>query len=568
MPNYVTATHPPAPSRSGKGSIGGGANPPPILPSLITKRRGAWGEGWAGGLGMLALTALTILAGCHKPAADGAAGAEAEKKGPDEVVVETALAQTHSMDVVVQAQGTLSPGQGAVARLASPAPGRLGTVTVKEGDRVGAGQLLATVDNRPQQMQARSAAAAVTSADALAQEADMAARASATDQANAVRLSNLALSSAQLDRDNSVKQAETALQSVQTDLQKTRAGARAQEIALADQAVNQAKATRDRAATELDRVKFLFDKGVDSRRQLDDAQTALAVADAALESSRQSVSLIKSGARPEDLRAAELRVQQAREAVSQAKTSGDAKVAQAQASLRQARQSALQVAVKQQDARVQRNAAEQKRADLSAAQATAATAQIHSPFAGVVTRRLLNPGDLADTTNPILEIAQPTSLNLVAYLPVEDGQKVRTGMSARITAADVPGTAFGGRVLSIGQVDPLTNLLTVRIAVANSGAALRAGTFATAEIILRTDPRAVVVPKQAIVTKDGAAVVYVVGPDDTAHSHPVTTGVEQGGLVQIIQGVKAGDKVIKLGQYAIADGAKVKEASKDTGKAN
>src|SRR5438552_2195347 len=219
----------------------------------------------------LVSSTLAVGSGCRK-AADTAA---AEKSVPEAVVVETAIASIRPMEVVVQAQGTLSPGQGAIARLASPAPGRLTAVNVKEGDHVNAGQILASVDNRPQQALARSAAPAVTSAEAVALSAELAARASASDQTNAVRLARLALSSAQLDRDNSVTQAQTALQTAQTDLQTTRAGARPQEIAQADQAVNQAKATRDRAATELERVRFLFDRGISARRQVEDAQTAI-----------------------------------------------------------------------------------------------------------------------------------------------------------------------------------------------------------------------------------------------------------------------------------------------------
>src|SRR5438270_4071688 len=112
----------------------------------------------------IVLVSMVVVSGCRK-AADTAA---AEKSAPEAVVVETAMASIRPMEVVVQAQGTLSPGQGAIARLSSPAPGRLVAVNVKEGDHVNAGQILASVDNRPQQALARSAAAAVTSADAVA----------------------------------------------------------------------------------------------------------------------------------------------------------------------------------------------------------------------------------------------------------------------------------------------------------------------------------------------------------------------------------------------------------------
>src|SRR5262249_52048667 len=146
------------------------------------------------------------------------------------------------------------------------------------------------------------------------------------------------------------------------------------------------------------------------------------------------------------------------------------------------------------------------------------------------------------------------SLNLVANLPAGDGILVRVGMPAHITSADLPDRSFSGRVLNVGQVDPQTNLLSVRLAVFNAQGTLKTGTFATADIILRTNPRAVVVPKQAIVTKEGKPVVFVVGPDSIAHQKEVVTGAEANGLIEIEKGVTSGEKVIRLGQYELSDG--------------
>src|SRR5205823_256431 len=138
--------------------------------------------------------------------------------------------------------------------------------------------------------------------------------------------------------------------------------------------------------------------------------------------------------------------------------------------------------------------ANQKRADLAGAAATAGYAEIRSPLSGIVTRRALNPGDLADPVTPIFEIANTHELNLVASIPAEDGAKLRTGMAARITISDKPGKNFTGRLINVGQVDPQSNLQTVRITIANPRGEIKSGTFASADIIIRTNPNAVVVP--------------------------------------------------------------------------
>src|SRR5207249_2710499 len=115
------------------------------------------------------------------------------------------------------------------------------------------------------------------------------------------------------------------------------------------------------------------------------------------------------------------------ETLSQARASGDAKVAQAKAALRQAEQTALQVEAKRQEAQAARETASQKRADLAAAQASAEYAVLRAPFSGIVTRRALNSGDMADATTPVVEITNTHAMNLIASLPAENGVMVREG---------------------------------------------------------------------------------------------------------------------------------------------
>ena len=508
------------------------------------------------------LLLLSLLSGCRHQAAEATAEAPVDPANAEPTVVEFASATVRSMETVIAAQGTLAPGQGAVARVAPSTPGRLLTVRVREGERVTAGQVIATVDNRPQQAQARSAQAALNVSREQAREADLAARASATDQGNVVKVALLALESARLDRDNGIKVAQNALQAAQTDLRKTQAGARPQEIAQAAQAVRQAQATRDRAELELQRTQKLLSIGVAATRQVNDAQTAIDVANAALESAKLQSDLVRAGARPEDLQAAQLRVDGAQELLRQAQKTGDGKVLQAQGALKQARETIGQVAVKQQDARAFAQAVAQKEADFAAAQSSAGYALVYAPLTGIVTRRTLNPGDMADVINPIVEISDGRSLNLIANLSAADGMKLRSGMAARITTPDAPGKTFTGSVLSVGQVDPQTNLLAVRIAVYNAGDALRVGGYALAEVVLHTDPHAIVVPKQAILAHDGKSVVFVVGKDDVAHQKEVTLGPERNGFVAVTEGLTADARIVNLGGYELADGAKVKEAEK------
>ena len=508
-------------------------------------------------VGMIAV--LFAASGCKKKTADAAAADDATAAP---VAVEVMTAKTQTIAVTVSGQGTLLSGQGATARVASSVAGRVLKVNFREGDPVRVGQIVAIVDNRPQQAQAQSAGFALTTSEAQARQSELTARAAAVDQREAVKAAQAALDAAKIDRNNSVQAAQTALQAAQTDEARIRAGARPQEIAQSESASAQADATLKRARSERDRVQFLYSKGIAPKRQLDDADTALSVATSALTAAQQAESLVRAGARPEELRAAELRTRQAQEAIKAAESGGAAKIRQSETVLEQARKTELTVAARRQDAIAAQRGVAQKRADYASAKATAGYAEVRAPLDGVVSKRMLNPGDAADTTVPILEISNPQAVNLVANLTPEDGRQVRPGMSAKITPADTPEITINGRVLSVGQVDPATNLVPVRIALNGNASRIKAGEFATAEITIRRDVNVVAVPKQTIISRDDKSVVYVIDTDSVAHQREVKIGAEQNGVTEILSGLKPGEKIAKLNQYELSDGAKVKEAEK------
>lgn len=585
-----------------------------------------------------------------------------EDKPAAPIAVEVSTAVLRPIETLVSAKGTLVAAQGASAKVAVAAPARLARVLVSEGDRVAAGQVIAVVDNRSARAEARSVQANLAASQADARGAELGVLAAQSDQFNALRQAQLGLGSAlaeregsvrqaqialrsaqsdlrktqigarardvssalqsarlglrsaQIERDTNIKAARNALQSVQTDLAKLRAGARPQEIKQAEAAVVQAGATRDRAATEVERVQFLFDRGIKARRELDDAQTALRVADAGLKSAGDALSLLRAGTRTEDLRAGELRVAGARETLGAARASGNAKVVEAQAALQLAQsnlgQAALsrpedvraatlrvrsagdalrqagtngaakvagaraalqaaqagrvQIAAKTQDARAKQALARSKQADLQNAQIAALSGELRAPLSGVVSKRNLNPGDMADPATPVLEISNGDTLNLLANLPDDAGAGVQQGMTARVSLDGAPNRVFAGRVVSVGQIDPQTNLLSVRVAVPNRSGALRVGAFATADIVVATKPLAVVVPKSALLSRDEKSVVLVAGSDGKAHQKTVTTGTERGELVEITRGLRPGERVIGAGGFQLDDGAPIVIAAPGT----
>lgn len=512
----------------------------------------------------LSIFSAYLFSGCSVSKAD-TDNPHAEQKPP--ATVEMCTVGLHSMENIVVAQGTLFPAAGADAQVSAAQPGRVKALYVREGDHVYKGQIIALMDNLPQQAQAGSAAEALAVSKMQAKQSYVSARAAATDQKNSVLLYSIALQSAKSDFVNSVKLAKTQLETAKNNLSKLRNGSRPQEISIAKQSVAQAQATRDRAADNAKRYEDLYKKGFTSKNTLDQMKTDLAVDEAALKSAKQQLSLILAGPRLEDIQAAELQVQQAQQSLQDSQTSGALKVAQARQSLQQAQQSALQVEAKQMEAQAAHQTVAQKQADLAAAEATARYGVVRSPLTGIVFHRNMNPGDFEDTTNPVvplLEIIDSSRLVLKADLPASQGLKVQVGMPVHVLSADIPNKEFPGKVSAVGQIDPQTNLMRIHIAIENGKGLLRPGLFVSAYIILHTYIRAIVVPKQAVITRDGSQDVFVIDKTNIARLVKVQLGVEQNGLVQIVAGLQPAENVALLGQYELTDGEKVQAAAHDS----
>jgi RND family efflux transporter MFP subunit len=498
--------------------------------------------------------ALLALSGCgSKPAAAGE-----EDKGPSgPVAVEIVKTEKRAMRQLLDLSGSFAPSQGSSAKLSAATAGRVATVLVKEGDHVQKGQLLASIDLRVQAGQRESAAAGSAAAQAQASQSELAYQAAKADQDSTVRSAEIALDQAKLERDSSISQAALAYTGAKADLEKLRAGPRPQEVAQAHEATVQARVARDKARAEYQRNLQLVPDGFVSKRQVEEAKTAAETADSALSAAEASESLVKAGARPEELRAAEARSSAAQEAATSARTIGDRKVALAESTLAQARHGVISLQAKRKDVETALATAKQKAADASSAAGVAALGEIRAPFEGVITRRNLNPGDYADTTNPVLEIAATGKhVDFVAGAIPALANQVHAGMEASI---DFEPEAIEGRVLSVSPADPQTGLCSIRIACSSTAVS---GTFASAHVILKVYPNAVAAPQEAILDRDGKSIVFKV-VDGAAKQTEVKTGPEDGGFVALLSGVAAGDELVKLGSYELTDGQKVTPPKED-----
>ncbi|MCC7230184.1 MAG: biotin/lipoyl-binding protein, partial [Fimbriimonadaceae bacterium] len=431
----------------------------------------------------------------------------------------------------LEIQGSLVPAQGGSAKLTSQVAGRITNVFVKEGDRVVQGQLLARVDTTVQNAQLKSAQASAQAADSATAQARFGYTGAAADQAAALRTAELALEAAKLDRDNQIAQAQFTYETAGSDLTKTKSQT--------EQAIIQAQVARDLARTDFERNQKLAADGFVSKKDLDSSKAAFVTAESALQSAENA-----QGA---DIKAASLRLAAAKDVLTSARALGGKRVDQASAAVRQARAAEASVAAKQQEMLSNQSTALSKRADAMAAAANASLGEIRAPFAGRIVRRTMNPGDFADTVSPIVEVvAGGVQADFVGTATASDAARIRAGMEGEVDG-------HLGRVASVAPADPQTGLSAIRVIGVFPGGL---GSFVTARIVLQHHAQATAIPAQALVDREGKTVVFrIVG--DTAKLVEVSVIAEDAGFAEVT-GLHPGDQLVKVGQFELSDGAKVK----------
>ncbi len=184
--------------------------------------------------------------------------------------------------------------------------------------------------------------------------------------------------------------------------------------------------------------------------------------------------------------------------------------------------------------------------------------EIRSPITGVVTDRPLYEGQMATAGTPMMTVMDLADVIGRAYISPQQAALLKVGDASSID----PGSGLAAVPAKVTVVspalDPGSTTVQVWVEAANPGDRLKPGETVHVNMVARTIPNALVVPSAAILTAtDGTTSVMVIGPQDHAHQTTVQTGVRSGGEVQIISGLRGGERVVTTGAYGLPDGTKV-----------
>ncbi len=306
-----------------------------------------------------------------------------------------------------------------------------------------------------------------------------------------------------------VKAAEAALAVANAKLADIEAGTRPEEIEQARQSVREAEQSAAYEKADFDRIAQLVETGTLPGEDLEKARVKLTAAEAKLNAARQQLEMLEAG-----FTRTAIAVQQA--------------------------------TVKEAEAR------------LDLAKARLNECVMAAPFSGTITKVFVRQGDMAVPKTPLLEMADLESLVVRCAVPEAQAGAVRQGMKAEVRLDTLPGRSLSAQVTRVfPELDPRMRTRTIELTVQDD-ADLAPGMFGRVRLIVESVDDAVTVPIQAvIVTPSGAQVAFITA-DGKAAQRKVQTGIEQSGRVQILSGLKPGEKVIVAGQEKLKDGADIR----------
>ena len=206
---------------------------------------------------------------------------------------------------------------------------------------------------------------------------------------------------------------------------------------------------------------------------------------------------------------------------------------------------------------------EQARASVAVARTQMRDTVISAPVAGEIQRKYVNPGAYVEPATPVFALVDNSRLELESPVAAAELAPIRPGQRVPFRVSSFPGRTFEGAVVEIlPAVEAESRSAKVRIRVNNPGGRLKAGMFAEGEIVTGVNPRAIVLPAAAVYRSDaGARSSYVFAVEDgKARRRRVALGREQDGVLEIADGLQAGDLVAAEQSIELADGVPVQAA--------
>jgi HlyD family secretion protein len=204
------------------------------------------------------------------------------------------------------------------------------------------------------------------------------------------------------------------------------------------------------------------------------------------------------------------------------------------------------------------------RASIQASEATMKLAdrqfrdtQIRAPFDGYIERRLVNLGELVKAQMPVIAVVRVDPLKVIAEIPEKMAPWISDGQPVQLYVDAYPGRMFEGKVSRISPaVSTSTRAFPFEALVPNRDAVLKPGTFARVHIESGKTDTELTLPYSALQYRYGVNRAFVIAGDKLS-ARELKVGDRTGDRIEILEGVKVGDRVAASDVEKLTDGAQV-----------
>ena len=196
--------------------------------------------------------------------------------------------------------------------------------------------------------------------------------------------------------------------------------------------------------------------------------------------------------------------------------------------------------------------------------------KIVAPFAGVITARNIDNGDLvsAGTSGqpaPLFRIAQTDVLRIYVDVPQTQSRLIAPEQSAAVSVREIPNRTFNAKVVRTARaIDPASRTLRTELQIPNADGGLFPGMYADVKFTLPQDPHTLIVPGNAVMIRSDGPKVLVVDAKNTIRSRAVKLGRDLGEKVEVASGLNPSESLVANPTDALRDGTEVKVQTQST----
>jgi len=204
---------------------------------------------------------------------------------------------------------------------------------------------------------------------------------------------------------------------------------------------------------------------------------------------------------------------------------------------------------------------EQAKASLDIAQYQLDVSIMKAPFSGIIASKNMNEQETINPMMPggqgVLTLADLSKVKVHTAIPENQFRNVSPGLEAFLNVDAYPDEVFTGIVSKIDPTaDPMSRTFGVEIVVPNENMLLRSGMFARVNLTIKEKTDVILIPVECVVKTPDENFVFVI-ENSVAHRRDITLGLAESRMIEIIDGLQAGEHVVTVGKEMLKDGSLV-----------